>query len=176
MTSVFCAGSAAMVASLASTSDGEPSAELFEATTIACALAGRSLSTVDISRVADVFNSVSRRLASFTSRWDVLVTPVAITPPTNLGTYDSNDASLTAGEYVQKILTPHPTCMFYNVSGAPAISLPTAVSGTGLPIGVQFGANDFREDVLIQLAGQIEEAVQWQTRSPRQHVSSLAAS
>jgi amidase len=175
MTAVFCSGTAAAVASLVPDLNVEGRTDLFEATTIACALVGRSMTAVDTARIGVVFNSVSRQLASFMSEWDVLVTPVAITPPTELGAYDSNDASLTAQEYVRKIITPHPACAFYNVSGTPAISLPVAVSSSGLPIGIQFGAADFREDALLSLAAQLEEAVPWQSRLPRHHVSSLVA-
>lgn len=171
MTAVFCAGTAAALAPLIPDLDFSRHPNLFEATTIACAEVGRTMTAVDLARIGVVFNSVSRQLATFMSEWDVLMTPVSITPATELGTYDSDDASLTAHEYVRKIITPHPTCPLYNASGTPAISLPVVLSSAGLPIGIQFGAAEFREDILLALAAQVEDAVQWQHRLPHHHVS-----
>lgn len=48
-----------------------------------------------------------------------------------------------------------------NVSGAPAISLPLALSRERLPIGLQFMANLGREDLLISLAYELEQTMGW---------------
>ena len=55
----------------------------------------------------------------------------------------------------------------FNVSGQPAISLPLARSDAGLPIGIQLVAEYGREDLLFQIAGQLEEEIDWPaTRAP----------
>lgn len=48
-----------------------------------------------------------------------------------------------------------------NVSGAPAISLPLALSRESLPIGLQFMANLGREDLLLSLAYELEQTMGW---------------
>jgi Asp-tRNA(Asn)/Glu-tRNA(Gln) amidotransferase A subunit family amidase len=56
--------------------------------------------------------------------------------------------------------------MAASMSGLPAISLPLAWSADGLPIGVQLVAAYGREDLLLQIAGLVEEALPWADRWP----------
>lgn len=49
----------------------------------------------------------------------------------------------------------------FNISGAPAISLPLGVSNNGMPIGVQFAAPHGQDGMLLELALQLEEAQSW---------------
>ena len=52
----------------------------------------------------------------------------------------------------------------FNLSGQPAISLPAHWSDEGLPQGAQLVAAYGREDLLLQVATQLEEAVGWLER------------
>jgi len=69
---------------------------------------------------------------------------------------DAFDRALPAGAF---------TALF-NVTGNPAISLPLHWTDAGLPIGVQLVAPYGREDVLIQIAAQLERAQPWADRTP----------
>jgi amidase len=57
----------------------------------------------------------------------------------------------------------------FNISGQPAISVPVG-EVDGLPVGVQLVAAWGREDLLLQLAHQLEQAMPWAGRLPRVHV------
>ena len=50
-----------------------------------------------------------------------------------------------------KSLALTPYTQLANLTGQPAISLPTAVSEEGLPLGIQFMASKGREDLLFQV-------------------------
>jgi amidase len=54
----------------------------------------------------------------------------------------------------------------FNATGQPAISLPLHWSADGLPVGAQLVAPYGREDVLIRVAAQLEEAEPWAERWP----------
>jgi amidase len=54
----------------------------------------------------------------------------------------------------------------FNMSGQPAISVPTHMAPSGLPIGVQLVAGPWEEALLFRVAAQLEEALPWGSRRP----------
>jgi len=54
-------------------------------------------------------------------------------------------------------------------AGQPAITLPLHWTPGGLPVGVQFVAAYGREDLLIRVASQLEQAAPWAGRHPQVH-------
>lgn len=54
----------------------------------------------------------------------------------------------------------------FNVTGAPAVSVPCGFSARGLPIGLQIAAPHFEEPALLQVAHAYEQAAGWHTRKP----------
>lgn len=95
--------------------------------------------------------------------YDLLLTPVLARQPARLG-------ELTDPVEGQRRVVE--TLQFtgqFNVSGQPAASLPLYWTPAGLPIGVQLVADYGREDLLIRIASQIEQAHPWDTRRPPVH-------
>jgi amidase len=96
--------------------------------------------------------------------FDLLVTPTLAEPPTRIGEF-ANDPNqpmapmVRAARYVA--FTPA-----FNSSGQPAISLPLHWTPEGLPVGVQLVAAYGREDVLMRVASQLEQARPWMDRRP----------
>jgi amidase len=53
----------------------------------------------------------------------------------------------------------------FDATGQPAISVPTHMSSSGLPIGVQLVGPYAREDLLLRVAAQLERAMPWSDRT-----------
>ncbi len=95
--------------------------------------------------------------------YDVLVTPVTGTVTPKLGALGMDSARLKTS------MLWWPFTAYFNMAGQPAMSLPLYWTTDGLPVGVQLGAAYAREDLLIRLAAQLEEARPWSERIPSVH-------
>jgi amidase len=96
--------------------------------------------------------------------YDVLVTPTIAVPPPRIGYLSEPGKGGRVFELLQY------TAQF-NVTGQPAISLPLHWSADGLPVGVQLVAAYGREDLLVRVAAQLEQASPWAERIPPVHAS-----
>jgi amidase len=95
--------------------------------------------------------------------FDMLVTPTCAEPPPELGDL------IRPETHGSRLL---PFALFtapFNITGQPAMSVPLHWTSSGLPVGVQLVAAPYREDVLIRLAAQLEEAAPWAERRPPVH-------
>ncbi len=122
---------------------------------------GFGLALGELRRVA------ARALAAL-APYDAVLTPTLAQPPLPVGAL-RDDADPAADFEAQKRFTPWTS--LWNVTGSPAISLPlhhSAAAGgsTGLPVGVMLAAAPGREDLLLSLAAQVEEAAPWRDRTP----------
>ena len=59
-----------------------------------------------------------------------------------------------------------PDAMLQNITGQPALSLPTYWTDNNLPLGVQFVGRYADEATLLSLGAQLEEADPWIQRKP----------
>jgi amidase len=95
--------------------------------------------------------------------YDAVLTPTLASPPLPVGAL-RDDEDPAADFEAQKRFTPWTS--LWNVTGSPAISLPLHLTASGLPVGVMLATAPGREDLLLSLAAQIEEAVPWRDRTP----------
>ena len=147
-------------------------AEDVEALTWAVAELGRQHSAVDYVEILEAMHRHGRRLAEWwDSGFDLLLTPTTAAPPPPLGTMRPEPGNPLAG-YLRAAPYGTFTAQF-NLSGQPAISLPLYWSDDGLPIGVQLVAPTAREDLLIRVAAQLEEAEPWAAKLPSLHASRI---
>jgi amidase len=130
---------------------------------------GRRLKLVDYLAACDWFNEFSRAAARWWSDgFDMLVTPTLAQPPPELGLFKTHSGE-SAHDVGIRLNEVSPFTAPWNIAGQPAISLPLHTTPEGLPVGVQLIAAYGREDLLLRVAAQVEEAAPWSDRRPRVH-------
>lgn len=165
---VFCAvGTAAWADMIASATGQEINPETMEAATIATCEFGRGLTAIDYLGALDVRNKVTRSFSAYFADFDILLSPTLSDLPPAIGSYNIGVEHLDGLGWISRVFDHAPFTPVANMAGVPAISLPLSVqTETNLPIGIQFTAGFAREDLLFQLAGQLERAQPWLHRKP----------
>jgi amidase len=131
----------------------------------ACIRHGRELSALEVEAAGRVLNATARRWGRFLDEYDLFVCPTTPTaaPPSRLP--DQDDARFaTAGAWIDEVFPRVPFTAIANLTGQPAISLPLAQAGDGMPLGVMLTAQTLREDLLLRIAAQLEQATPWRHR------------
>src|SRR3954452_20287310 len=136
-----------------------------EPLTWALAEQGKNFTGADFLRSVEYGQKVARRVGQW---WgdghDLLLTPTTGEPPPLLGEHDPAPDNPLMG-----IVRATPFAVFtagFNATAQPAISLPLGQTEDGLPVGVQLVAAFGREDLLLRVAAQLEEAAPWADRTP----------
>ncbi|WP_165405857.1 amidase [Bradyrhizobium genosp. SA-3] len=154
---------------------GKPPEDLIEPMNIRIWEAGRHTSFAERAKMQGVFNTTSRGFGAFFEQWDVILTPVTALPTPKVGTKeyltisDNPDVLDWFGNLWRNFaFTP-----LANLCGMPAISLPMATHEHSLPLGIQAIAKQANDGLLLQLAAQIERALdgKWNGgKKPKVHV------
>jgi amidase len=161
----WMAGQAATLDELGTLIGRRLTAEDVEPLTWALAEEGWRRSAATYLAAVSQHQLVTRVIAGWhESGFDLMLTPTMGELPTPLGAFDdSGPEPITA---IQRGVTTAAFTALFNATGQPAISLPLHWSDDGLPIGVQLAAPYGREDLLIRVACQLEEARPWADRAP----------
>ncbi|MFI6595062.1 amidase [Nonomuraea sp. NPDC050536] len=126
----------------------------------------KEFSALDLLVAFDAQNRVTRSVGAFLTEYDLLVTPTLGQLPAPHGTLRYDDPAHTVTSWLESLAAYGPFTTLFNVTGHPAISLPLGHSTGGLPIGVQIVAPYAREDLLLQIASHLEQAMPWKDRIP----------
>jgi amidase len=125
----------------------------------------KGLSAVTYLQTRAWIGEWARRVADWWTGHDLLLTPTLGAPPPELGWF----TAAGPGEEGNRVSGFIPYTAQFNMTGQPAISLPLHWTPEGLPVGVQLVAAYGREDLLIRIASQIEQAAPWSDRHPPVH-------
>ncbi|MGH2992553.1 MAG: amidase [Solirubrobacterales bacterium] len=145
---------------------GKPvTAEGVEASTWALGEIGRGYGAVDLLGIIAYQQGSARAAAEWwESGFDLLLTPTLGEPPPPLGSFGFDPDEPEA--FLRRAVPTAGFTAYWNATGQPAISLPLHWSDEGLPIGVQLVAAYGREDLLLRVAAQLEQAQPWAERTP----------
>ncbi|MGT2829108.1 amidase [Streptococcus hillyeri] len=134
---------------------------------------GQTIPAKRYSKVLQDWDRYSAVMSDFHQTYDLLLTPtVADVAPKHgqftlsktlqenlrqMDTFSMLDQQDLIWQMFEHSLAWTPFTQLQNLTGQPAISLPTFEREDGLPIGVQLAAAKGREDLLLTLAAQLEE-------------------
>jgi amidase len=128
---------------------------------------GKSISAPDFIEAQHASLELGRRVEEwYASGYDLLLTPTLGEPPVELGTFSTPDEPLLG---FMRAATFVPFTPLANMTGEPAISLPMHWNADNLPIGAQLMGAYGREDLLLRVAAQLEQANPWIDRIPLVH-------
>jgi amidase len=141
------------------------------------------LSANDLTTAVSVQRDLARAFDAFHDRYDVMLMPTVAAPPVRIGALALTKsevsqievlARLRSGPLIRKAADEIAKTLFdwipytpiFNLTGAPAMSVPLHWSADGLPIGVMFAARLGDDATLYRLAAQLERAQPWAGRRP----------
>jgi amidase len=142
----------------------EPSEDDVEPLTWTMYEHARGQSTLDYLAAEGRIKALARHVVAYLENYDLVLTPALAKPPIPIGEVhgrgpDPWDHYRRSGHFT-------PYTAIFNVTGLPAISLPLFETEDGLPIAIQLGAGPLREDVLLAVGAQLEQARPWAARTP----------
>lgn len=147
---------------------GKPANDLyFEPSNLGLAAYGDGLSATDVIRARLIANSTARSFGRLFEQCDVVLSPVMPVASFPLGMLDvrSPDWEDFVRQFLQLTTFTHPV----NAAGLPAMSVPLHETSDGFPVGSQFIAPYGAENLLFELAGQLEAMCPWSDRLPAIH-------
>jgi len=103
-------------------------------------------------------------MSRFMAKFDVILSPTLGTLPPRIGTIGPRAHNIE--ELSKAVFDLIPFTSLMNQTGQPSMSVPLAMSRSGLPIGIMFSARYGDEATLFRLAGQLERATPWGRRRP----------
>jgi amidase len=139
--------------------------EEIEARNVAYRRGGEELGAVAYLNSRLWIGQWARRMAAWWEDHDLLLTPTLGAPPPELGWFTAEGPQVEG----RRIMSFIPYTAQFNMTGQPAVSLPLHWTPGGLPVGVQLVARYGREDVLIRVASQLEQAAPWAGKIPPVH-------
>ena len=121
---------------------------------VTCIRLFHHLDSGERERILRELHRQARKLVASWDQIDVLLTPTLTYPAPKLGTI-GQDVDTASDQFLDWLSFTHP----FNCTGQPAISLPLAVSTSGLPIGIQLVGQPHDEYTILSLGAQLEAAV-----------------
>jgi amidase len=124
----------------------------------------RGLDTLTQLSAQGKLERIARELVGYFSSFDLVLTPALGKRPVPIG--EIHGLGPDPWGYYRRSGYFTPYTAIVNVTGLPAISLPLYQGDDGLPTGVQLIGPPAGEELLLSLAGTLEQALPWADRRP----------
>ena len=144
---------------------------------------GEALSGADVSEALWAMELFSRQWLTWSSDYDILLTPTVGAPPVEIGSLQIPASQRAAIKMLSALPAPAllsqrakitdafrptfeiaPYTMMANVTGQPSMSLPLHWTDDGLPMGTLFTSRVGDEATIFRLAAQLEQEMPWAAR------------
>lgn len=127
--------------------------------------AGSAYRGTEVAGALQAMHQLGLQMGRFHEKYDMILQPVTATPAPKLGaiTYRPGD---TLESYTGRFKAVSAFTHLYNMTGQPSMSVPLAMSASGLPIGIMLSAAVGNDASLLGLAAQLERAAPWFDRRP----------
>jgi amidase len=129
---------------------------------------------VDDAQFASAWTAMEDIVAAYLDRLDqidIWMTPTLSTEIPSIGVFGPDVSWL---DQKDRLIDYAGYCWIDNFAGTPSISLPIGFSDNGLPVGIQFATGVGGEALLLELAYQLEAAIEWQRVVPPIWVGELS--
>lgn len=117
--------------------------------------AGASISAEELQAATQKRDLLREEFFALMRRYDALITLSSLELPCSV-----DDREAVANTYMRHARMP------FNVTGTPALAVPTGFTGEGLPLGMQIAGKAFGEPKLYRIASAYCEATRWTDRRP----------
>jgi amidase len=132
---------------------------------------GRAVTGLELARARDALVVHSRAVLAWWADdaemgargYDLLLTPTTASPAPLVGALGPDQPLDVIGAGMAPLVAFTTT---FNTTGQPAISLPLGFDAAGVPLGAQLVAAPGRDDLLLQVAAQLEAAAPWAQHRP----------
>jgi len=115
---------------------------------------GAAITSSDLMAALRLRRTLTDAVDAALQRYDALLTASTLIPAPR---FDANLSPLAVAAVVQTIQ--------FNVTGHPALSVPTDVTAVGLPVGVQLAGRAWDEATLLRIGRAVERLSGWEART-----------
>jgi len=141
----------------------KPDQSMLEPFTLEMAEMAAQLPAGELENAKARMREYQKSYVGWFSAYDVILSPTLVRPSVPVGHIVGSmsvDTAITrSGEFADYTL-------IHNVARAPAMSVPLHWTAGGLPVGMQFAAREGDEQMLFELAYELEAARPWAHRRP----------
>jgi aspartyl-tRNA(Asn)/glutamyl-tRNA(Gln) amidotransferase subunit A len=117
---------------------------------------GAIVSAADLIQALRMRRELYEAVARVLETHDAIVTANALAPAIRLDAFPVDATLRTPGHTIP-----------FNVTGHPALAVPTGFAKTGLPIGLQIIGRPFDEPTVLRIGAAYEAVAQWTTKRPQ---------